>query len=165
MQPTIVLLLSPIFFKEHLTVRKAVCAVFSILGMLLLSGAIGDQDAQNGETLGVLLGLGAAALYAAVVIINKKLPGGDAYQRTTVQLLSAGIVMIPYLLLTDGFHGLAVNLPGVLLLLVVGILHTGIAYALYFASMNGLRVQTIAMCSYIDPVSALLISALFLGAG
>lgn len=163
MQPTIVLLLSPIFFKERLTAMKAVCAAFSILGMLLISGAIGDQDIQSGETLGVLLGLGAAGLYAAVVIMNKKLPGGDAYQRTTVQLLSAGIVMIPYLLLTDGFRGLTIDLPGVFLLLVVGILHTGIAYALYFASMNGLRVQTIAMCSYIDPVSALLISALFLG--
>lgn len=163
MQPTIVLLLSPIFFKERLTVRKAVCAAFSILGMLLISGVIGGQDVPSGGPLGVLLGLGAAALYAAVVIMNKKIPGGDVYQRTTIQLLSAGIVMLPYLLLTDGFRGLTIDLPGFLLLLVVGILHTGIAYVLYFASMRGLRVQTIAMCSYIDPVSALLISALFLG--
>lgn len=163
MQPTIVLLLSPVFFRERLTVRKAVCAAFSILGMLLISGAIGAHGAQSGGALGVLLGLGAAALYAAVVILNKKIPGGDAYQRTTVQLLSAGIVMIPYLLLTDGFRGMAFDPSGVLLLLAVGILHTGIAYVLYFTGMRGLRVQTIAMCSYIDPVSALLVSALFLG--
>ena len=77
-------------------------------------------------------------------------------------LLSAGLVMVPYLLLTNGFRSGAVSLPAVILLLVLGIVHTGIAYSLYFGSMDGLKVQTIAVLSYIDPVSALLFSALLL---
>ena len=161
MQPTIVVLLSPLVFRERLTGRKAVCAAVSILGMVLVSGVIGDGG-QGGSLRGILLGLGAACFYAAVVMLNKKIPAADAYRRTTVLLLSAGIVMLPYLLLTGGFAAEGLSVTSGLLLLVLGIVHTGIAYALYFGSMDGLRMQTIAVFSYIDPVSALLFSALLL---
>ena len=94
--------------------------------------------------------------------MNKKTPGVDQYQRTTILLLSAGIVMLPYLLLTGGYRIEGANVRAVLLLFVLGIVHTGIAYAMYFGSMEGLKMQTIAVFSYIDPVSALLFSALLL---
>ena len=161
MQPTIVVLLSPFIFRERLTARKAVCAAVSLAGMALVSGVTGGG--QTGDPRGVLLGLGAAFFYAAVVIMNKKTPGIDPYRRTTVTLLSAGGVMLPYLFATGGFGGGDFSLSAALLLLVLGILHTGVAYALYFAGMASLRVQTIAVFSYIDPVSALLFSALLLG--
>lgn len=162
MQPTIVILLSPIVFRERLTGRKMICASVSIIGMILISGVLDGNDTQRQNMLGILLGLGAAGLYAGVVISNKKTQGVAAYQRTTVQLLAAGIVMLPYLLLTDGFSGMFFTPSTLLLLLVVGIVHTGLAYALYFGSMEGLPVQSIAVLSYIDPVSALLFSALLL---
>ncbi len=161
MQPTIVMLLSPMLFKERLTPKKAACAALSVAGMVLVSGVTGGSP-QPGHIRGVLLGLGAACLYAAVVIMNKKLPGIDAYRKTTIQLSSAGLVMLPYLALTGGFGGQDFSAGSVILLLVIGIVHTGIAYALYFGSMDGLRVQSVAVLSYIDPVSALLFSALLL---
>ncbi|MBR0228534.1 MAG: EamA family transporter [Clostridia bacterium] len=161
MEPTIVMLLSPLLFKERLTGKKALCAAVSIVGMALVSGVIGGGG-QGGSVRGVLFGLGAAVFYSAVVIMNKKTPGIDAYQRTTVLLLSAGLVMVPYLLLTGGFGGAGFTASSVALLLIVGIVHTGVAYALYFGGMEGLKVQTIAVFSYIDPVSALLFSALLL---
>ena len=161
MQPTIVILLSPLVFGERLTGKKALCAVVSIAGMVLVSGVIGSGG-QSVSMRGIALGLGAAFFYAAVIIMNKKTPGTEPYLRTTIMLLSAGIVMLPYLFLTDGFSGAGFTPTAVLLLLVLGIFHTGIAYAMYFGSMDGLRVQTIAVFSYIDPVSALLFSALLL---
>jgi drug/metabolite transporter (DMT)-like permease len=94
--------------------------------------------------------------------MNKKIREADASRRTTVQLLSAGAVMVPYLLLTGGFSGIAFTTSSLLLLLVVGIFHTGVAYALYFGSMKNLRAQTIAVFSYLDPVIAVLLSALVL---
>ena len=114
--------------------------------------------------LGLLqaLGLGAAALYACVGMMNKKTQGVDAYQKTTVQLFSAGIVMIPYMLLKGGSCSAGFSMMTVILLLIVGIVHTGIAYVLYFGSMDGLKAQSVAILSYIDPVSALLFSALLL---
>lgn len=162
MEPTIVMLLSPFIFKERMTVKKAVCAAVSIAGMVLVSGVIGAGGARGGDLKGILLGLGAACFYAAVVIMNKKTPGTEAFQRTTVLLLSAGAVMLPYLLFTGGFRLTGVSASSVILLIVLGVVHTGVAYSMYFGSMDGLKVQTIAVLSYIDPVSALLFSALLL---
>ena len=161
MQPTIVILLSPVVFRERLTGKKAVCAAIAIAGMVLVSGVAGEDGSWGGDPKGVLLGLGAAVLYSAVIIMNKKIPGIDAFRKTTVQLLSAGIVMIPYILLTEGFGG-GFSASSAVLLAVVGIVHTGIAYVLYFGSMDGLRAQSVALLSYIDPVAALLFSALLL---
>ena len=162
MEPTIVMLLSPLLFQEKLTGKKAVCAAVSIAGMVLVSGALEGGGAGSGNLRGIALGLGAALFYAAVVIMNKRAGGIDAYYRTTVQLLSAGAVMIPYLLLTKGFTWEGMSPSVLVLLCVVGIVHTGIAYLLYFGSIDGLRAQSIAVFSYIDPVSAVLFSALLL---
>ena len=162
MQPTIVMLLSPLIFRERLTVKKGICAAVAIAGMVLVSGVIGDSGARGGDLRGVLLGLGAAVFYSAVVIMNKMIRGVDPYRKTTVQLLSAGLAMVPYLLLTKDFGAESFTPASVALLLVVGVVHTGIAYVLYFGSMDGLRVQSVAILSYIDPVSALLFSALLL---
>ena len=162
MQPTIVMLLSPILFREKLTGRKAICAVTAIAGMILVSGIFGGENLPTGNLRGVLLGLGAAVCYSTVVIMNKKVSGADAYRKTTVQLLSAGLVMVPYLLLTENFSAMEFSLSTVMLLTVVCLVHTGLAYVLYFGSMDGLRAQSVAILSYIDPVSALFFSALFL---
>ena len=162
MQPTIVMLLSPLIFGEKLTARKSACAAAAVIGMVFVSGVLESGGARGGSLRGVLLGLGAAAFYSAVVIMNKKIRGIDAYRKTVIQLLSAGIVMVPYLLLTGGFGAEGLTARTGILLLAVGIVHTGIAYVLYFGSMDGLRVQTVAILSYIDPVAALLFSAFLL---
>ena len=160
MEPTIVVLMSPIVFQEKLTGKKALCAVIAVIGMVLVSGVIGDS--QTGNFQGILEGLGAAVCYSAVVIMNKRISGIDAYKKTMIQLFSGGIVMIPYLLLTGGFGSEGFTVTAVILLLVVGIIHTGISYTMYFGSMDGLKAQSIAIFSYIDPVSALLFSAILL---
>ena len=162
MQPTIVMMLSPLIFRERLTGIRAVCALIAVAGMVLVSGVAGGTGTGSGDIRGIALGLGAAVFYSAVVIMNKKAGGLDAYQKTTVQLFSAGAVMFPSLLLTGGLAQGPLNVPAALLLLAVGLLHTGIAYVLYFGSMDGLRTQSIALLSYIDPVSALVFSAVFL---
>lgn len=162
MQPTIVMLLSPLVFREKLTAKKAACAAVAILGMVLVSGVIGGSGTQGGSFRGVLLGLGAAVFYSAVVIMNNMILGVDPWRKTCIQLLSAGLVMVPYLLVTGGVDPGSFTPMTVVLLLIVGIVHTGIAYVLYFGSMDGLRVQSVAILSYIDPVSALLFSAILL---
>ena len=162
MQPTIVILLSPLVFKEKLTLKKGACAAVAVAGMVLVSGVAGGGSSRAADPRGILLGLGAAVCYAAVVIMNKKLSGIEVYRKTTIQLFSAGIAMIPYLLLSGGFGSGDFSALTVALLFVVGLVHTGIAYMLYFGSMDGLRAQSVAILSYIDPVAALLFSALFL---
>ena len=162
MQPVIVMFLSPLIFREKLTKKKVFCATVAIIGMVLVSGVIGSEGGPVRNTKGILLGLGAAALYSAVVIMNKRIHGIGAYGKTTIQLFSAGAALIPYLILDGGFRCGGFSTGTAILLLVVGILHTGIAYLLYFGSMDGLKAQSVAILSYIDPVAALLFSATFL---
>ena len=158
MQPSIVLLLSPVVFHEKLTARKLICALIAAAGMFLIS----SDDIQGGNFRGILFGLAAACLYAGVVIFNKKAPPSDAYEKTVLQLFSAGLILLPYILLNEGLSFPRIDLLSFVLLLTVCIVHTGIAYMLYFSSMAGLKAQTIAVMGYIDPVSALLLSAIIL---
>ena len=160
MAPSIVLLVSPLLLKERLTLRKGICVFAALGGMVLVSGILGGENTVSGK--GILLGLGAAALYAAVVLTNKTIHGVPAIEKTAVQLFAAGAVLVPYVLLAEEVPGGTFTLSVILLTLVVGLVHTGLAYALYFGSMDGLSAQTVALFSYIDPVVAVLLSALLL---
>ena len=147
---------------ERLTAKKLVCAFLAVLGMFLVSGAAGEGIPQGDAFRGILCGLGAAILYASVVIMNKCIRNIDSYLKTILQLASASVCLLPYLAVTGQLSYVKLDSFSLLMLLVVGIVHTGIAYTLYFGSTDGLRAQTIALFSYIDPVSALFISVLFL---
>lgn len=164
MQPVIVLLVSPLLFGEKITPRKILCVVIALAGMVLVTGAADSSGEIAGaaNTKGILLGLGAAALYAAIVLLNKKIVGVPVYEKTIVQLLSAAIALIPYMLVSGTFHTYEMGAAETILLIAVGIVHTGIAYALYFGSVEKIPVQTAALFGYIDPVTAVLLSALLL---
>ena len=162
MQPTIVILLSPVVFREKLSAKKWLCALAAIVGMVFVSGVAEGALPGAQDPKGIAFGLAAAALYAATVIINKKIEVEDAYEKTIVQLLSAAAVLIPYLLLTEDFSAVTLDTRTVILVLIVGLVHSGIAYALYFGNVNKLPAQSVAVLSYIDPVSSLFFSALVL---
>ena len=163
MMPVFVTLASAVLFGERLTARKLICVAVCLFGMLLVTGVIGSGLPGPGETKGILLGLGAAVLYAVVVLMNKKVSGVDPFEKTIVQLLASSAALVPYLLLTVKPSSLQLSGIAVPMLLVVGILHTGIPYALYFGCTDGLKAQTVAIFGYLDPIVAVLLSALLLG--
>ena len=158
MAPIFVILASPIVLKEKLTPGKLLCVAAAVLGVALVSGV-----SEAGSLTGILLGLGAAVLYACVILLNKHLGSVSTGDRTIVQLGTAGAVLVPYTLLAESFAGVAMDGMSILMLLVVGAVHTGLAYWLYFGSMKELPAQTVALYSYIDPIVAILLSALILG--
>ena len=164
MQPTIVILLSPLVFGEKLTGRRMICAAAAVIGMVLVSGVIEGGTGQTGGMKGIACGLGAAALYATVVILNKKIHVDDAIDKTIVQLITAAAVMMPYLALSGRgqMEFDSIGTTTAIMVLIVGIVHTGIAYAMYFGSMEKLRAQSVAVLSYLDPVFALILSAAIL---
>ena len=162
MQPIILVLLSPMLLKEKLTLKKGLCVLAALLGMAFVSGFFENGLPGAEEAKGILLGLGAAALYAAVVLVNKRLPGMDAFLKTILQLASAVLAVLPYVLLTEDIGAAELTMKTALLVVLVGIVHTGIAYTLYFASMDGLKAQSIAVISYLDPIFALVLSACIL---
>lgn len=162
MAPIFVMLASPILLKEKLTVKKLLCAAVALLGMVFVSGVLDGGISGTSELRGILFGLGAAVLYATVILMNQKLGEVGTYDKTMIQLGAAALVLIPYLLLTEDFSNITLTPLIGIMLLIVGVVHTGIAYALYFGSMNHLKAQTVALFSYIDPIVAIILSALFL---
>lgn len=165
MAPVIVILLSPIVQGERLTAKKMLCTLIALCGMICISGvAEGGSNKAEGawNLLGIGLGLGAALLYAAVILINKKIKGVSGYDRTLSQIGIAALVLLPYTLLTCDFRTIVWNPESILGLVIVGVVHTGIAYALYFDAVEKLPVQTTAIYSYIDPVTAVFLSVVLL---
>lgn len=156
--PVFLVLASPLL-GERLTARKLLLSGTALLGMVFVSGVL-EGGVTGGR--GIALGVGAAALYASVMFLNKKLGRITAYDKTVIQLGTAALVVLPYCLLTRGFDMTAMTSAGWGHLLVVGIVHTGFAYCLYFGSMGQLPSQTVAIFSYLDPVLAILLSALLL---
>ena len=158
--PIIVTLVCPIVFKEKLTTKQIICFIASTLGIVLITdlGHLGN----NNHILGILLGLTAAVLYATVIILNKYIKSIGGIHRTYIQFLAAIIVIIPYVFFTSGINIGSLNSDGWVNLLIVGIVHTGITYCLYFTSLKELPGQNAAILSYIDPVVAILISVFVL---
>ncbi len=159
--PLFLLLASPLI-GERLTAKKLCCIGVALLGLVFVSGMMEGGLPALSELAGVGMGIGAALFYATVMVLNKKLSPIPAYEKTIIQIGIAAAVILPYILFS-GIHSLlSLNLTGLLLLLVVGLIHTGFAYALYFGSIKDLSAQSIAVFSYLDPVIAVLLSALFL---
>lgn len=157
--PAFLLLASPAL-GEKLTGKKLLCIGLSLAGALCLSGVLTGQLLADARGIGC--GIGAAMLYASVMVLNKKLKSIGAYDKTVVQLGVAALVVLPYMLLTGSGDWQAMTVGNWLLLAVAGIVHTGIAYTLYFGAMGKLSARTVAVFSYLDPVVALLLSVLLL---
>lgn len=160
--PVIVTLLCPLLFKEKMRAKQWICFAASTLGIVLITG-IGSLDTGSNHFLGILYGLGAACLYATVILLNKAVKSVDGLHRTFLQFAAATAVLLPYVLLTDGINLKSLDGKGILLLLVVGLVHTGITYCMYFTSLKDLPGQKAAILSYIDPLVAVLCSVFILG--
>lgn len=162
MAPIFVMIASTFLFKERLSLINLVCILIALIGMVFVSGVIETGFNDKNTLIGVIYGLLAALLYASVIIINKFMKPIPSIDKTVMQLLFSVVILIPYILIGQEFKGMIINLEIILLLLIVGVVHTGLAYALYFDSMKGLKTQSIAILSYIDPVVAIILSALIL---
>lgn len=159
--PVIVTVVCPFLFKEKMTRKQILCFVMSTLGLALVVG-ITDLGSGGNDAVGVAFGLGAAVLYATVILLNKFIKGVTGIHRTFLQFLAAIAVLTPYVLLTGGMHLGNLNGTGWVCLLVVGLVHTGITYCMYFSSLKELPGQEAAILSYVDPLVAVVIGVLLL---
>ena len=162
MAPVFTIIASIFMLKEKLATRKTICVAVALTGMVFVSGVL--ETGINGIK-GVLLGLGAALLYSGVVILNKKIDGVDGIDRTIIQMGAAAIAVLPYWLINEDFTSIVISTEPVLLLLTAAVICTALPYSLYFSAIQRVPAQTAAILSYIDPVVAVLTSALLLKEG
>lgn len=158
--PVFIVLLSPLVLKERMTLQKIISVGIALLGMIFVSGVLSGVDSVN--PLGILFGVMAAVLYATVVFINKRIKNVDAYDKTAFQFGISLIITLPYSLFTEKLSSDMFDLRSVILILTVGIIHTGVAYILYFSALKDVKAHTAAIFSYIDPILSLTLSFLIL---
>lgn len=158
--PVIVIMMTPFILKERTNILRILCILIALGGMVVLVGE-GLGGGKN-DLLGIMFGLMAAVLYASVVITNKFIKGLSGLETTLIQISSATIVLLPYILLTEELQYHMLKGGSFILVLVVGVVHTGLSYLMYFTTLRKLSTQTAAAFSYIDPISAILFSAILL---
>jgi drug/metabolite transporter (DMT)-like permease len=160
--PVLVIMLSPFVLKETLSLKKAVCIGIALLGLFLILQN-SRMETNGNHLLGIGYGLIAAGFYASLTLTNKFIRDLEGLTNTLLQLGLSVAILFPFVLFTDGFNFSSITCDTAILMLVLGILHGGGGFYLFFAGMKGLKGQSIAVLSYIDPLTSLLISALVVG--
>jgi len=160
--PVIVTALCPVLFREKMSRKSLLCFCMSTLGLVLVIG-VGTFEKGGTDGKGIAFGLGAAVLYASVILLNKFIRRVSGLERTFWQFLAAIVVLLPYVLFSSGMNLGDLALPGWICLLVVGLVHTGFAYCLYFSAFKDISGQEAAILSYIDPLVAVVVSVAVLG--
>ncbi|MBG9467637.1 transporter [Bacillus thuringiensis] len=159
--PVFVMLLSPIILKEKLLLKKGVCIVVALIGMVFIVGN-GISASNKNDLIGILLGLVAAAFYATLMLLNKFIKEIDKLEVTIIQLAITALLLLPYVLITEGLNILSVSTSSIPFIILLGIVNTGIGFWLFFSGMEKINGQSIATLSYVDPFVAILISGLIL---
>lgn len=157
--PVIVIFVSPIFLKEKLTSKKVVAVICAMCGLILIVKT-NTSNVNIDLTSGIINAFIAACLYAGVIILNKFIKNVDDYKKTFIQIFMASMVLLPLVIYRDKI--VFNSIKSIILILVLGIAHTGIAYCLYFSAMKDLKAQSVAILGYIDPVSSVVFSIFLL---
>lgn len=162
--PVFIIIFSAILFKEKIASRNVFYLMVSIIGLFLIMKS-NDMIIIEGynHIKGILYGLGGAVIYAVIVILNKSIKGLSGIHTTLVQLAIATLALVPFVVGNDSSQISSLDTRAWIFIITLGIVHTGIAYFLYFSSIKNVKGKTVALLSYLDPIMAITISFLFLG--
>jgi len=158
--PIFVVIMSPIVLKEKLSLKKAAYIGIAVLGMFLIIQNDGNIEAPNNPLLGIFFGIIAAAFYATLMLTNKFIKNMSGLETTLLQLTFATIILAPYVLISERDNLFHLTSLSIICIIILGVIHTGVAYYLFFSGMKGIKGQSIAALSYIDPVTSLFVSFL-----
>ena len=148
---------SVFLLKEKVSKKQIICFLGATFGIIMITG-VGEVSSGNKHFYGILLGLSAAVLYASVVLLNKRIKDVDGITRTLFQFIAAVVVLLPYVLLSNGINLSVLDKTGVWSIVTLGVIHTGLAYCMYFSALKNLDGQEAAILSYVDPLVAVVLS-------
>ena len=161
--PIFIVLFSAIILKEKMSLKNLLCIVVSLVGLFMILRFGSKEKAEDyNHILGISFGLFGALLYAIIVILNKFIKDLSPIQITLSQLIISTIVLLPIVLRKGSGDLASLSINTWILLLILGVVHTGLAYLLYFPSLKDVKGQTIALVSYLDPITAIFLSTIIL---
>lgn len=161
--PVFVIIMSPIVLKEKISLKKALYIGIAVIGMFFIIQSRETCSAQYNHLLGIFYGIVAAAFYATLMLTNKFIKNMNALETTLLQLSLATIMLTPYVFVTEKIDLFKVTSLSVVCIIILGVIHTGVGFYLFFSAMKGLKGQSIAALSYVDPITSLFVSFIVLG--
>lgn len=156
--PVIVMILSPILFKEKITVVKIIGFTAVLVGIFLINGNLSDG---RGNMFGIFCGLLSAVMYSVMVMANKKSEHIKGLENSVIQLIVSFLTVFIFVAFKSGL-AIHINASDWAWILFLGIVNTGVDCYFYFSSIGNLPVQSVAVCGYLEPLSAVIFSAIIL---
>lgn len=156
--PVIIMILSPLVFNERLTKAKVIGFAAVLLGIVLVNGRLAG-DSSN--AWGLFCGAMSAITYTALVIFNKKAKPITGLENSMFQLFFAFFTVAVFVGVKQGF-AIDIQKADIVPILMLGLVNTGIGCYFYFSAMVQLPVQTVSICGYLEPLSAVVFSMVFL---
>ena len=157
--PVIVMALSPILFKEKLTKNKFMGFFSVLIGIFLVNGTVSGKELN---IFGIFCGLMSAVMYSFMVILNKKATKEQGLENSTIQLIVSFLTVAVFVGFKTGYQ-ITISGNDLLWVMVIGLLNTGVGCYFYFSSIGKLPVQTVAICGYLEPLSAVILATIILG--
>lgn len=161
--PVFVVIMSPIVLKESISLKKAACICIAVLGMFFIVKSSGNDGAEYNHLLGIFYGIIAAAFYATLMLTNKFIKNMNGLETTILQLSLAAMILAPYVFATEGINLFRVKGLSIVYIIILGVVHTGAGFYLFFCGMKKIKAQSIAALSYIDPATSLFASFIIFG--
>jgi len=156
--PVLVMALSPILFRERLGLSKMIGFALVLCGIFFVNGNAFDG---NGNSFGFFCGILSAVMYAFMVICNKKAADITGLENSMLQLFISFLTVAVFVGFKQGF-AIQISSSSIVPIFVLGLLNTGIGCYFYFSSIGKLPIQTVAICGYLEPLSAVLFSVAIL---
>lgn len=159
--PVIVMACSPTLLHEKLSIKKGICVCIALMGLVMIVGN-SMNNLEYRDFIGIILGLIAAVFYASLMLIGKFIGNIDKLELTIIQLCITAILLFFFVFFTNGMSFFSVSASSIPFIVILGIVNTGIGFWLFFSGMEKLSGQSTAMLSYVDPIVAIVISAIIL---
>lgn len=155
MAPIILLIITPLVLKEEINKKKLPYVFLAFIGIVLVSRIL---EGEKGNFLGITLGLIAALCFVGIVLCNKKMHDISPLEKASMQLIISAITILPYVLVHDLRTPLVIDNKSIFFVLMLGIIHTGLAYVFYFNGLGSLPVQSVVILGYLEPAISVLTS-------
>lgn len=156
--PVFVMVLAPLLFKEKLTIIKITSFLTVLCGIFLVNGSSFQND---GNSQGMFCGFMSALMYALMVIFNKKAKNITGLENAMLQLFISFLTVAGFVGFQQGY-AIQIAPSDILPIFILGFVNTGLGCYFYFSSIGSLPVQTVAICGYLEPLSAVLFSVVLL---
>lgn len=157
--PVIVMILSPFLFKERLTGEKIIGFLIVLGGIFLINGKLSGGALNR---YGILCGLMSAVMYSLMVMFNKKSKNIKGLENSVIQLFVSFLTAAVFVGFKTGYS-IAISGDDVIWIIILGLVNTGIGCWFYFSSIGNIPVQTVAICGYLEPLSAVILALIVLG--